>query len=85
MKLSILILLVALLTFSCVGDAKESVQDGDFKIELLFEKDGCKMYRFSDGGRNIYWSNCSGKLNYDFTQSNGKTTHQEHGETITTQ
>lgn len=37
---------------------------GDYQVELLFEKDGCKVYRFTDYGRNVYWSNCAGRLSY---------------------
>jgi len=57
------------------GSSKDSVQDGDFVIEFLFEKDGCKMYRFKDGRRYIYWANCSGRVSADFRKivSNGKT------------
>jgi len=65
------ITIIATIT-GCKGDAKSSVQDGDFKIEFLFEKDGCKMYRFKDNGRYIYWSNCSGRAEYSYYQSAGK-------------
>lgn len=68
---------------SCVNDAKESVQDGDFKIEFLFEHDGCKVYRFKDGGRYIYWSDCSGRMSSDYTQSNGKSTRTVRMESFT--
>ncbi len=67
------VLLIIVLLTSCNGEAKESTQDGDFKIELLFEKDGCKVYRFMDGGRYIYWSNCSGNIQSNYYKSYGKT------------
>jgi|GEM_PF-6200073 len=36
-----------------------------YQSEFLFEKDGCKMYRFTDEiGRVVYWSNCKGKTEY---------------------
>jgi hypothetical protein len=61
---------------------------GDFELEFLFEKDGCKMYRFYTGSRYVYWANCEGKVNFDYqtTSSNGKTTMtiQHRGESITT-
>lgn len=56
------LLLVLVLLSSCKGDSKESIQNGDFKIEFLFEMDGCKVYRFKDGTRYVYWSNCSGNI-----------------------
>ncbi len=45
----------------CVEPAQESVQNGNFTVEYLFEQNGCKMYRFKDGGRYVYWSDCQGK------------------------
>lgn len=81
MKKFILILVVSLLFISCVEKAQESVQLGNFKNELLFETDGCKMYRFQDAGRYIYWSNCRGKVQYDYT-TGGKHRINVRGETI---
>lgn len=79
-----LLLITLLFIFGCAGHAKESVQDGDFKIELLFEKDGCKMYRFKDGGNYIYWSDCSGKTSYEHTVLIGKTIYTVSKQSITT-
>ena len=62
--------------------AKETTKDGDFEIEFLFEKDGCKMYRFYDG-RYVYWTNCEGKTNADYQTRSGKTTTQHRVEAIT--
>jgi hypothetical protein len=81
--LACMLLASAALT-SCNGDAKESTQDGDFKIELLFEKDGCKVYRFSDGGRYIYWSNCQGNLQSSYYRSTGKNGHTVRMQSFTT-
>lgn len=75
----------ALLLLGCVKEAQESVQNGNFTVEFLFEQNGCKMYRFKDGGRYIYWSDCQGKVQADYTTQSGKSriTHQE--EVITTE
>lgn len=78
------IILILIFITACEKPAKETTQDGNFTIEFLFEKDGCKMYRFSDGGRNIYWANCEGKVNADYSTSNGKTTTTHRRESITT-
>lgn len=75
-NLSQYLVLLFIFCCGCYGDSKETVKDGDFEIELLFEKDGCKMYRFTDGGRTIYWSNCSGTVSYDIHLRN-KTDHIE--------
>ena len=74
------LLLAVVFLSSCTGNAKESIQDGDFKIDFLFEKDGCKVYRFKDGGRYIYWSNCSGNMqsnHYESTGKSGRTVRME--------
>lgn len=79
------LLLILVLFVSCSrGEPQQSTQQGDFKVELLFEMDGCKVYRFVDGLRVVYWSNCAGKIQYDHTTSNGKTTRTHHEETINT-
>ena len=33
-----------------------------YKIDYLFEHDGCKVYRFQDKNRYVYFSNCSGNV-----------------------
>ena len=30
-----------------------------FEVGFLFENEGCKLYRFTDAGRHIYYTNCS--------------------------
>lgn len=75
-----LIALVALglLTVACVEkhEPQQTVQSGNFQVEYLFENQGCKAYRFLDGGRYIYYTDCSGKTEYDYTVTTraGKTT-----------
>jgi hypothetical protein len=68
---------------SCTRDAKPAVQDVDFKIEFLFEKDGCKMYKFKDGGRYIYWSNCDGRAEYSYYQSAGRSGYTKNKQSVT--
>jgi hypothetical protein len=78
------LLVLCLFLTGCVEKAQESVQNGNFQVDFLFEQNGCKMYRFMDGSRYIYWSDCAGKIQSDYTTRSGKhsTTHYE--ETITT-
>ena len=80
---SVSLFLLVIFMSSCANDAKESFQDGDFEIEFLFEKDGCKVYRFYDGGRYVYWSNCSGRIQSDYYQSTGKSGHTVRMESFT--
>lgn len=70
---------------SCKGESIQSENKGDFKLELLFEKDGCKVYRFYDGGRCVYWADCRGRIHADRTTNTGKNTVTNHGETINTE
>jgi len=32
-----------------------------FKVDYLFEHDGCKVYRFNDNGHWVYFTNCNGE------------------------
>ena len=78
-------LLVIVILFGCREKAQESTQQGNFTVEFLFEKDGCKMYRFVDGTtRTVYWANCEGKIQSDYSTQAGKTSTTHHAETITT-
>jgi hypothetical protein len=80
------LLILPLLAFiGCREDAQETIQNGNFQVEFLFEQDSCKMYRFKDGTRMIYWANCAGRTQYDYTTSTGKSTVTHHGETLTTE
>lgn len=78
-KLLLFTLLVFL--FGCRENAQSSETKGNFSLDLLFEKDGCKMYRFRDGTRDVYWSDCSGRTQSDYRS--GKSEYEE--ETITTE
>lgn len=33
-----------------------------YKVEYLFEHDGCKVYRFHDMGHYVYFTNCQGDV-----------------------
>jgi hypothetical protein len=39
----------------CNGPAAETVNKNGYDIEFLFQQDGCKMYRFTDGGNTHYF------------------------------
>lgn len=69
-------LALLLLAFSCKEEAikTETTDVNGIKLELLFEKDGCKVYRFYDG-RYIYWSNCAGSIEYNYRS--GKTDYKQ--------
>ena len=33
----------------------------DYKVDYLFEHEGCKVYRFYDRGNYVYFTNCNGE------------------------
>lgn len=55
-------ILIPLILFALVGCEEsapmKTVQAGSFVVETLFEVDGCRVYRFKDGGYARYFSNC---------------------------
>jgi hypothetical protein len=40
--------------------SQTAVNNQDYKVDYLFEHDGCKVYRFADRGYNVYFTNCNG-------------------------
>ncbi len=71
-----LIYLAFCIILSCTNNAKQAVQSDNvnFNIELLFEVDGCKVYRFMDAGYYRYFSNCKGDVSW--TEKHGKNNYQ---------
>jgi len=63
--LSILVLIGIVMTACYAGRpvAKQIPQNNDtYKVDYLFEHDGCKVYRFYDMGNYVYFTNCSGEV-----------------------
>ncbi len=60
-----------------VTDPKGDV--GDFRMQLLFEHEGCKTYRFTDAGRYVYYVRCKDgtSIEWDETIRNGKNRRTE--------
>lgn len=57
---------VGLLLVGCDGAPQQSERvSKDFKVDTLFQKDGCTVYRFADGGYNRYFTNCSGSTEWN--------------------
>ncbi|MFV0417384.1 MAG: DUF4884 domain-containing protein [Dysgonomonas sp.] len=43
--------------------AKQVPQNNNtYKVDYLFEHDGCKVYRFYDMGNYVYFTNCTGEV-----------------------
>ena len=60
-----LLYLLALLITSCKVQqpltSKPSENNKTYKVDYLFEHDGCKVYRFYDEGNYVYFTNCRGE------------------------
>lgn len=74
--LTVLVCLVTVLT-SCGGypdQVPESsvVTNNNYPVHFLFEHEGCKVYRFSDGTRDVYYTNCNGSTSWQTTKQVGK-------------
>lgn len=58
------ILAISLVAISCTVSKPLSKMPSDnnetYKVEYLFEHDGCKVYRFMDYGNYVYFTNCEG-------------------------
>ena len=71
MKKILFIGLVSILFLSCQREGIEELKtdNSNYEVELLFEVDGCKVYRFWDGG-NRYFTTCNGTV---INKTTGKT------------
>lgn len=78
-RLALCLLLLATLA-GCQGEAESTTRAGsDFKVDRLFKVDGCTVYRFHDGSRARYFTNCAGSTQWE--ESCGKNCSQESGVT----
>lgn len=68
-----LVIIVLLNLSSCMIQEPISVAEPEnnntYKIEYLFEHEGCKMYRFMDDGTYIYFSDCNNDVTHVLNDS----------------
>lgn len=64
---------ILMLFSSCVRDPKEIMKTDNqsYDVELLFEVDGCKVYRFWDHGHK-YFTTCNGSVSYKTNDKSSK-------------
>ena len=55
--------------------ASEQSNNPNIVVELLFEHDGIKIYRFYDNSRPIYYTDARGATQWDETHSSGKNSY----------
>lgn len=62
MKKIIAFAAVTLVLAGCARDPVETSRTDNPQINVskLFEHDGCSVYRFNDGDKYVYYSNCRG-------------------------
>lgn len=77
MKKLVLLFIIATMFVSCVGDGieKQQTNNDEYRVTYLFEKDGVKVYRFTDGIRDHYFTTGGQTIT---TQTSGKTTYEEN-------
>ena len=60
-----LAMLVVVFASSCMPQRpithETSQNNVDYKVDYLFEHDGCKVYRFYDRGDYVYFTTCKGE------------------------
>lgn len=80
MKKLLILVSITLTLSSCVGEGieKTTTNNDEFDVTYLFEKDGIKVYRFSDGMRDHYFTTGGQTIT---THHSGKNNHYD--ETIT--
>ena len=77
-KYSILVVLIALSLSSCFVQPKSQMvvtsSNPEIKVELLFEVDGCKVYRFYDNalGQPRYFTKCKDSSSVGWIEPCGK-------------
>jgi hypothetical protein len=69
---NLIIILFCLVALNCVKDPinVSKTNNENYEVSFLFEFEGCRIYRFHDGGYNRYFSNCRG--NTSWIESCGK-------------
>ena len=50
----------------------------DYDVQFLFECNGVKVYRFHDGGEDVYFTDTNGMTYYQYTTRTGKFSHTTH-------
>lgn len=65
MKRYLFMLAAAIIITGCEKAPETSTRAGsDFVVDKLFTVDDCTVYRFTDGGRPRYFTNCKGSTQW---------------------
>ena len=82
MKPTLSILIALTLFSSCGGYSGDPISvdttSSKYEVYFLFEHEGCKIFKFSDNGRTVYYTNCDGSTSLEVTRRQGKTTTTDY-------
>lgn len=68
---------ILFLTVSCFNKPLKKIENSnsnEYEVHLLFNADGCNVYKFFDNGPK-YFTNCKGSTQW--SERRGKVTHNE--------
>lgn len=51
--------------------SKIAENNTDYRVDFLFEHDGCRVYRFIDRGEAVYFTSCNGETTRVVPDSTG--------------
>lgn len=84
MKQIIIVVIFSFLFMGCTDDSLKTNEEVliEKKVKLLFEYEGVKVYKFSDNGRDVYFTNTSGKIEYSRMNQSGGALSTKHVQTL---
>lgn len=84
MKQIMIIVILSFLFMGCTNDTPKTNDEVliEKKVKLLFEYEGVKVYKFSDNGRDVYFTNTSGKIEYSRMNQSGGALSTKHVQTL---
>ena len=65
-------LLIALVGCQEAPVSTSKTNNTNIGVDFLFEHEGCRVYRFSDGSQNVYYVNCGTHTQTSWEHSCGK-------------
>ena len=55
-----------------VAERTDTTSNPEFKVSRIFTHDGVTVYRFSDGGQTVYYTDARGVTSWQETKHHGK-------------
>ena len=70
--LAIITFLIALVGCQDNPVSTSTTNNSKIGVDFLFEHEGCRVYRFYDGGGPVYYANCGSHVQTSWSHSCGK-------------